>query len=332
MPTSSSHALDSKVLPAVRVPTIPVGEGEGEGVAETPIVDLPPAEKFGIAYPDVSAGPSTSTQSLTVSPIIQRSDDGSEFETSDPESLTSKESGTALGDRDTAESTPTNGTSSPNVPPTTLSSPPRLSRAFSMPLPSQLGHLRNPHRSFSIPPPILEPFEDPSSRFKELSVELADSVQLVIQTLLQISPPHLLDPAKEQFSGCSLSVPSPSVSAMLTAMKNLNYMSANISTLTEDKRLSQPPPEKFEDDFDVGEMLQSVGDTLSGFASQAGVELVLFHADVQMKHVSIRSDECGISYAISHVGRTSHYEVAIQTPYRSSDKFLTQHKRETRLR
>ena len=87
-------------------------------------------------------------------------------------------------------------------------------------------------------------------------------------------------------------------------------MSANMSTLglypqepvTDSDRETTPVL----DDFDIGEILQSVGDSLSGVASQAGVDLVLFHADVGMKHVSVRGDECGISYALSHVS-TCHY-------------------------
>lgn len=309
MPNSSTHALDSKVLPAVRVPTVPVGEG-AEGVAQTPIVDLPPAEKFGFAYPDsVGGGIARSTRVLTISQVLQINDaEGSELETSEAESSASKDFATALEDKEAGESTPTNGTTSPNVPSASASSPPRLSRAFSMPVSSQLGHLRNPHRSFIEPvyptSPLVLSTPPSSAQFRELSLELADSVQMVIQTLLQIAPPHLLDPAKEQFSGCSLSVPSPSISAMLTTMKNLNYMSANISTFTEGPgpfHSSDQSPEAIEDDFDVGEVLQSVGDALSGVASQAGVELVLFHADVGMKHISVRGDECGISYALSYV-------------------------------
>jgi osomolarity two-component system response regulator SSK1 len=135
---------------------------------------------------------------------------------------------------------------------------------------------------------------------------------MVIQTLLQISPPHLLDPAKEQFSACSLSVPSPSISAMLTTMKNLNYMSANMHSFTGSGQMDTiteaeyPDPSlPVNDEFDIGEVLQSAGDALSGLASQAGIDLVLFHADVGMKHVSVKGDECGISYALSHVCNTS---------------------------
>ena len=189
---------------------------------------------------------------------------------------------------------------------------PRFSRALSMPLPSQLGYLRHPYRSGLLasleespsPPPDL-------SRIQELSVELADSVQTMIQTVLQISPPQLLDPAKEQLSACSLSVPTSSVSAMLTSMKNLNYISANMlrlcshqsPSLEEDElenRLLDSPAESV--DFDLGELLQSVGDSFSGSTAQAGVDLVLYHGnDIDMRHVYVRGDENGTSYALSHV-------------------------------
>lgn len=311
--------MENKVLPAVRVPTIPAGDPSDDGsVSETPIVDLPPSEKFGFAYPDRPM----------ITPILpphaQRAApeaDSSEHETSEAESQDESSTPPVTGGRDSADRTPSNEIPDSNTTPVPSPSPPRLSRAFSMPLTSQLGHLRNPHRTpaltgprdaYFVPPSPLALAQSPdSTRLQELSVELADSVQMVIQTLLQISPPHLLDPAKEQFSACSLSVPSPSITAMLTAMKNLNYMSANMTTFSDDLKClpglttpEQGSPTAIsisQDDFDVGEMLQSVGDALSGVAAQAGVELVLYHADVGMKHVSVRGDECGVSYALSHV-------------------------------
>ena len=129
---------------------------------------------------------------------------------------------------------------------------------------------------------------------------------MVIQTLLQLSPPQVLDPVKEQFSACSLSIPTPSISAMFTSMKNLNYMSANMSALSTDtpdavNSASTPSISNVQSDFDVGEMLQSVGDALGGVAAQAGVDLVLFHGDVGMKHISVKGDENGLSYTLSHV-------------------------------
>ncbi|KAL5508484.1 MGSSK1 [Sanghuangporus vaninii] len=309
--------MENNILPAVRVPTVSAVEGEdGDEGSGTPIVDLPPSEKFGFAFPD----------NPIITPVLpgnaytsSAETEPSEPEMSEAESQESHNSLSMTGGKDSADHTPTNETSNSNPTSVPSPSPPRLSRAFSMPLPSQLGHLKNPHRTplvntvrdaYLVPPSPLALAELPNTRLQELSVELADSVEMVIQTLLQVSPPHLLDPAKEQFSACSLSVPSPSISAMLTAMKNLNYMSANMSTLADDFRIlpslsteqeTSSPRSSVQNDFDIGELLQSVGDSLSGTAAQAGVELVLYHADVGMKHVSVRGDECGISYALSHI-------------------------------
>ncbi|KAG9015980.1 ssk1 response regulator receiver [Tulasnella sp. 427] len=224
--------------------------------------------------------------------------------------------------------------------------PPRFARASSTPLPAQLKHLRHPSRRNVVespsPTPVVVatkkslPPPPAHAQIAELALELADSVQTVIQTLIQVSPPHLLDPAKEQLSGCTLQIPTTSVSALLTTMKNLNYMSANLSSLStpektppletvteedlhvvseiksldmapltgdgEEILVSNPKTLAF-DDFDIGEALQSVGDVLSGISASAGVDLVLYHADVGMKHVNVRGDECGILYSISYVIR-----------------------------
>ncbi|KAF8450912.1 hypothetical protein L210DRAFT_3521553 [Boletus edulis BED1] len=197
---------------------------------------------------------------------------------------------------------------------------PRPSRTFPAPLPSQLEHLQNPHRTqttlpFSTGVPVTPSSLD-GSRFHEFSLELADSVEMVVQTLLQISPTQILDPAKEQYAACSLSVPTCSMSAVLTTMKNLNFVSANMPELcAQNGRTITPaeidPPVSSHatrtpithSDFDVGEMLQGVGDALSGCAAQRGVDLVLFHADVGLRHVAVRGEEFGVSNTLTHVIR-----------------------------
>ncbi|KAH8829754.1 hypothetical protein DL96DRAFT_902400 [Flagelloscypha sp. PMI_526] len=187
---------------------------------------------------------------------------------------------------------------------------PRLSRSCSVPLPSQLGRLRHPHRSDDLPPShiVTSPISASSPEYRELALELADSAQNVIQTLLQVSPMQILDPTKEQLSACSMSVPTPSMSALLTVMKNINYLSANIHSLCgEDVAQVAEGTHLIEEsvltDFDIGEMLQSIGDSLSGTAAQAGVDLVLYHDDIGVKHVWVRGDESGLSYVLSHVMR-----------------------------
>ncbi|KAJ7122901.1 hypothetical protein C8R44DRAFT_784879 [Mycena epipterygia] len=129
-------------------------------------------------------------------------------------------------------------------------------------------------------------------------------VQMAIQTLLQISPPQVLDPCKEQFSACTLSVPTPSMSAMFTAMRNLNYFSANMAAFCHE------PPEELgssaliaHTDFDLGELLQSVGDVMSGAAAETGVDLVLYHGDLSLKYAWVRGSESGLTVALSHVLR-----------------------------
>lgn len=194
---------------------------------------------------------------------------------------------------------------------------PRVSRTFLAPLPSQLEHLQNPHRTQPLPTSVpVTPNSFDDSRFHEVSLELADSVEMVVQTLLQISPAQILDPAKEQYAPCSLSIPTSSVSAVLTTMKNLNFVSANMPELCarsgrtspqveNDALVSSPATRALiaPSDFDVGEMLQGVGDALSGCAAQRGVDLVLVHADVGLRHVAVRGEEFGLSNTLTHVSR-----------------------------
>lgn len=180
---------------------------------------------------------------------------------------------------------------------------------FSCPVPSlppsQLSHLQHPHRQQmrSIHSNPVTPVQ-PTSPIDSLSVELADAFQMVIQTMLQISPPQVLESAKEQYSACSLSVPTPSMSAMFTAMKTLNYMSANLLMFYSSESGSLDYSEgdtKVQNVFDIGELLQGVGDTSSAIAAQAGVDLVLHYGEVDVRHVYVKGDECGIVYALLHV-------------------------------
>ena len=228
--------------------------------------------------------------------------------------------------------------------------PPAFTRTFSAPLPQRVGYLRHPHtplhpasgyndhprsRENSIssllsPPgssvPTARPFVStyPSSSesgsserlrtpLETVSLELADGLQSAIQTLLHLSPPHLLDNAKEQYSGCTVQVPSTSLSALMSSMRGLNYLSANARALCEDV-VSHAEDGVFglsnkKDDFDIGELLQSVADLLCGQAAQAGVDFVLFHGDVGIKHVSVNGSAEGLAYALGHVGRFAATEI-----------------------
>ncbi|KAJ7087279.1 hypothetical protein B0H15DRAFT_781406 [Mycena belliarum] len=185
---------------------------------------------------------------------------------------------------------------------------PRFSRAFSVP---QLGRLENPHRSRTAKArgsPLgnqSDPGTPSVNSFYELSLELADMVQMAIQTLLQISPPQVLEPTREQFSACTLPVPTPSMSAMFTAMRNLNYFSANMVEFCQEPSKDGPGSSELigHSEFDLGELLQSVGDVMSGAAAQAGVDLVLYHGDLSLKYAWVSGLESGLTVALSHVLR-----------------------------
>ncbi|KAI9066391.1 hypothetical protein FKP32DRAFT_1565927 [Trametes sanguinea] len=302
-------------LPSVRLPAIVAGQAVDEEGSDAVVVELPASNRFGIAWP-AEPPPPMAAPSERPAAVSLSSSEG-ETDISEEEQSDRRMKPARMEESEESEFvTPTNHLNSDQNPleqvgqTTTV---PRISRALSMPLPSQLGPFQHPRRisnSSDASAILVEPPEQPS-HLEELSLELADSVQMVIQTLLQLSPPQVLDPAKEQFSACSLSIPTPSVSAMFTSMKNLNYMSANMSTFSVDPSSPQAVSigrHKSENtrthvDFDVGEMLQSVGDALSGVAAQAGVDLVLFHDDLGMRHVAVRGDESGLSYTLSHILR-----------------------------
>lgn len=177
---------------------------------------------------------------------------------------------------------------------------PRMSRSASMPLPSQLGRLQHPRRGRTMA--TADPSHSMSANVDEVSMELADSVSMIVQTMLQVSPPQVLDSAKESFSACTLSVPTASMSAIFTSLKYMNYLAANMPTMCGDKGKS---PVRGSDltDFDIGEMLQDVGDALGGLAAHHGVDLVLFHGDVGLRHEYLKGDETGLAFAVAQLVR-----------------------------
>ncbi|PPQ68656.1 hypothetical protein CVT24_005387 [Panaeolus cyanescens] len=305
-------------LPAVRVTT------EGEYIVQDPLpLDLSANNKFSVSYPlpQNPRFPQSNSASSPQNHLGHASSDNAPVHPDIQSETTQKRFVSEIPSNTIPSST---GPMTSPIPQTyDKPIPQNISRTLSMPLPSQLTQLENPHRprqySYDHSPP--QPSTSPSSQVQEISVELADSIQLVIQTMLQISPPQVLDPAKEQFSACALSVPTSSMSAMFTAMKNINYISANMLSLldvtspprTEKQQLEAnrnsnetaqgPKIGSGDNEFDIGEMLQCVGDALSGAAAQAGVDLVIYHGDVGLKHVYVSGDESAISFALTHVVR-----------------------------
>ena len=186
-------------LPAVRLPTVIAGQvaGESEDVRrDAVLVELSNTGKFGFAWPTESSSPNPL-------PLTAERPAGTTLSSSEGETDISEDDVSApvrrtprTGSDESEFVTPTghlNSDSNPLEQPEQPFAHPRLSRAFSMPLPSQLERLQNPRRRVASPPTDSsrsdpEPYIQ-SGHFHELSLELADSVQMVIQMLLQLSPP-----------------------------------------------------------------------------------------------------------------------------------------------
>ncbi len=60
-----------------------------------------------------------------------------------------------------------------------------------------------------------------------LSHLIAETLQMPIATLLQLLPPHLLDPSHERFSSTALQLPVTSVGAVLEGYKVVNWLCSN---------------------------------------------------------------------------------------------------------
>ncbi|KAF8966443.1 hypothetical protein BDZ97DRAFT_684522 [Flammula alnicola] len=299
--------MSAPKLPALRL------TAEGDCIIQEGIsLDFPPSRKFSVSYAPSHSRQNSLSGSASNHESISNGAFDSEPHTSDGDSGDDMDVPPLNSDLKVAPPPPSDRSNSHTkaIPEKPI---PHFSRALSMPLPSQLSQLQHPHRPgppnyFTSSPAVPS---TQSSQVREVSMELADLIQLAIQTMLQISPPQVLDPAKELFSACALSVPTSSMSALFTAMKNINYVSANMSSFC-DLATSLPecggpaneqPPETLYNEFDIGEVLQCVGDALSGAAAQSGVDLVIYHGDVGLKHVYVSGDESGISFALSHIIR-----------------------------
>src|SRR5262249_42658991 len=120
--------------------------------------------------------------------------------------------------------------------------------------------------------------------------ELQDATHMAIATLEQFSPVGLLGKNQELLSACSIPVPTTSVSALSTTMKHMRYLSSSLSTLAKLLFVAEPgsrknmapdlnPKSEIRVEFDIGELVQNVGDAMAGTAAKLGVELVVFHSE-----------------------------------------------------
>ncbi|KAI8380837.1 hypothetical protein BD560DRAFT_347208 [Blakeslea trispora] len=138
-----------------------------------------------------------------------------------------------------------------------------------------------------------------------VSEEIQDVALMVITTLEQFSPSSILSSAHELLSACSIAVPIASISAINTTVRQICHISSHLNLLS---RLTQqawsrngnliPLPKLNYTEFDIGELLQNMGDALAGVASKLDVKFVLYHCDSQLHHSMVIGDEGAIRHAL----------------------------------
>ncbi|KAI9017892.1 hypothetical protein CLU79DRAFT_691070, partial [Phycomyces nitens] len=127
---------------------------------------------------------------------------------------------------------------------------------------------------------------------------------MVLTTLEQFSPAALLTNTHELLNACSIPVPVASVTAIHTTIRQVCHMSAHLQLLAQLVRRNTQPDSQDQlqstvrISFDVGEMVQSVGDAIAGMASQLDVGFVIYHSDNVLHHATILGDEDAIQHTL----------------------------------
>ncbi|OAD04205.1 hypothetical protein MUCCIDRAFT_79326 [Mucor lusitanicus CBS 277.49] len=144
-----------------------------------------------------------------------------------------------------------------------------------------------------------------------VSQEIQDVALMVITTLEQFSPASILSNTHELLSACSLAVPIASISAINTTIRQVCHVSSHLqllskltvqawtsTTSTTAAQNSLQLPRLNKAAFDIGDLLQNIGDALAGVASKLDVDLVIYHCDNSLHHTLVMGDEGAIRHAL----------------------------------
>jgi osomolarity two-component system response regulator SSK1 len=149
-----------------------------------------------------------------------------------------------------------------------------------------------------------------------VSQEIQDVALMVITTLEQFSPASILFSAHELLSACSIAVPIASISAINTTIRQVCHVSSHLQLLSKltiqawtksNNNLIQLP-DLILAEFDIGELLQSLGDALAGVAAKLDVHLVIYHCDNNLHHTLVIGDEGAIRHALLNVSVVVIYD------------------------
>lgn len=161
-----------------------------------------------------------------------------------------------------------------------------------------------------------------SHRLKMLDAvaqEMQGVAGMITTTLEHFSPSSILARTHELLSACTIAVPITSISAIHTAIKQVHHVSHNLDLVTrlltsthhhhQHHQHHHHDPDTFttshsetqEDtlllqqqdnvQFDIGGLVQNVGDALAGMAAKLDVYLVIYHADNGLHYSNVTGNE-----------------------------------------
>ncbi|CAI2178618.1 10766_t:CDS:2 [Funneliformis geosporum] len=156
-----------------------------------------------------------------------------------------------------------------------------------------------------------------------ISDQLCQTTDLAKNILNQLSPPHFLFKPHEQLSACSIPIPTVSISAIYNILRDVDYMSTHLGTflfLLHSENLDQETSH-VKQEFDIGEIIQHIGDVLAGDMCKAKVELVIYHVDYGLNHLNVIGDRAALSHSL--------LDVKLGLQIRSSDESEVSEKERT---
>jgi osomolarity two-component system response regulator SSK1 len=147
-----------------------------------------------------------------------------------------------------------------------------------------------------------------------VSQEIRDAALMVMATLEQFSPSSILCNTHELLSACSIAVPIASVSAINTTIKQACHISSHLNLLSRMLREADthhviPEEDRVKSfvnqEFDMGELIQNVGDALAGISAKLGVHFVIYHTDNGLYYTNVIGDEDATKHFLINVRSVS---------------------------
>lgn len=159
---------------------------------------------------------------------------------------------------------------------------------------------------------VTEEYKDHQLAFMStVSQEIQDVALMVITTLEQFSPTSILYNTHELLSACSLAIPTASVFAINTTIRQVCHVSSHLQLLSRlawqawphvtSNLIGNKLPKLNMNEFDIGELLQNLGDAVAGVAAKLDVDFVIYHCDNTLHHTMVIGDEGAIRHALLNV-------------------------------